>query len=342
MAESDQRPYSTNGPEERDSGVVQRFGGFFGFRRLVGGLLVLAVLVVAVWYIFRDGRLLTQYYRELDPLLLSTSFAVECIGLLLAVPIWRDILSRFARKLSFWEDLRIYSYSMIGTLLPGGIWAAVGRAGFYQSKGIASLSVAAASVVEFILLGIAGLIVFGATTLASNTENIINHPAIGVVVFLGAIIIIQPPILNKAASWLMKLRRDHTQIDISLGYRHLIRWLSGESMVILIGGSAVYLLLRSLISPVPSGTYISVLASWAVANVAGNLFFWMPGTPIIRDGAMLVILSQLLPTGIAVVFVVLVRLWTIGSIITLVLMIWLLYDLNLFRSLTNLITRLLR
>jgi len=56
----------------------------------------------------------------------------------------------------------------------------------------------------------------------------------------------------------------------------------------------------------------------------GNLFFWIPATSIIRDGAMTFILMQFLPASVAILFVLLVRVWTIGSILMVTALAWLL------------------
>jgi len=72
---------------------------------------------------------------------------------------------------------------------------------------------------------------------------------------------------------------------------------------------------------------IQVITAWAAASAAGNLFFWLPGTFVLRDGALILALSSSLPVSVAVLFAILARVWTIGSLLALAGLVWLVLDL---------------
>jgi hypothetical protein len=283
-------------------------------RRLIGLAMIVLVLIIAFAMLINDSQRLLAYSFQLDPLLVLLSFVIECSGLILAVPVWHGILACFGSHLSYRDDLRIYCYSMLGVAVPGGFWPLVSRAALYERHGVDGMRVAAASVVESVLIGLAGLVVYGLTTLLHRTENVWQQPGIALAVAALAFVLIQPPIFSRIIGWLPRRLRQAEEPAVSLRYTDLVRWLVLEGIVIVIGGGAVYVLLQGF-TAVPSGLFFPVISAWAVAAVAGNLFFWVPGTPVIRDSAMVLILVQSLPASIAILFALLVRVWTITSIL---------------------------
>jgi len=211
---------------------------------------------------------------------------------------------------------------MLGIVLPGGFWPLVSRAALYERQGIAPVRVAAASVVESVLIGLGGLVVYGFTTTFTPSENVWQRPEVGLAIAVLACVLIQPPLFNRVAGWLLQHSRLHDEPPISLRYVDLARWLIVEGLVVVVGGAAVYLLLCGF-AAVPSDLFFLVISTWAIAAATGNLFFWMPGTIVIRDSAMSLILMQSLPASVVIVFVLLVRVWTILSILIVSALAWL-------------------
>lgn len=287
------------------------------------GLVVTVLLVaIALAMLIKDSQRLLTYSFRLDPLLVLLSFVVECSGLPLAVSTWRGMLARVGGHSSYRDDFRIYCYSMLGIAIPGGFWPLVSRAVLYKRQGVAGVRVAAASVVESVLIGLAGLVVYSLTTTLVPSGNIWQHPGIAWAIAALTFVLVQPPIFNCIIGWLLRRLRPDDELPISLRYTDLGRWLVIEGIVIVIGGGAVYLLLRgfTMVSP---GLFFPVISAWAVAAVAGNLLFWVPATSVIRDGAMTLILMQSLPTAVVILFVLLVRVWTIASILIVAALAWL-------------------
>lgn len=291
-------------------------------RQLIGLIVTVLILVIALAVLIRDGQRLLAYSFRLDPLLVALSFVVECSGLPLAISVWQGVLARFGGHLSYREDLRIYCYSMLGIALPGGFWSLVSRSVLYERQGIAGIRVAVASAVESVLIGLAGLVVYGLTAIWVPSENVWQHPGIALAIAALAFVLVQPPIFNRIVGWLLRRSRPDEKSPISLRYVDLGRWLVLEGILIVIGGGAVYVLLRGF-TTAPFGLFIAVVNAWAVAAAVGNLFFWIPATSIIRDGAMILILMQVLPASVAILFVLLVRVWTIASIVIVAVLVWL-------------------
>jgi hypothetical protein len=295
-----------------------------GFRwsTFVGGVLLLSFLFAAGVVLWRDGHKLSQEIEQVHYGLLSFSFVIEVTGWLLAVFVWQRVVSRFDVRVPWREHLRIYAYSMLGVAVPGRIWAVAGRVALYERQGVPRLRIVVASMIEYLLIGLAGLLVFGLVAGVSQGGLIWERPIIAAILVVMALLLVQPPLFNRLSAWLLQRSQRLEALPRPMQYRDLMLWLGLESVVILIGGVAVYVLFSSLSTPSP-GYFVPIMSAWAAAAIAGNLFFWIPG-PVIRDGFMMAILAQIMPTSLAVLFVLIVRVWTVASILTLVGLVWLL------------------
>jgi hypothetical protein len=219
---------------------------------------------------------------------------------------------------------------MLGVAVPGGFWSLVSRSVLYERQGLSGIYVAAASIVESVLIGLAGLMVYSLSATLIPFESIWLRPGIALAIAALAFALIQPPIFNRAIGWLLSRLYPNNGPAVSLRYVDLGSWLILEAILVVIGGSSIYLLLCGL-TTVPAGLFVPVISAWAAAVIAGNLLFWMPATSIIRDGAMMLILMQLLPPSVVILFVLLVRVWTITSVVIVATLAWLL----LRRSIRN-------
>lgn len=300
---------------------------------LLGGALVLVFFVAAGVVFWRDGRALSEQIDQVDYRLLLLSFLIEVVGWLLAVPVWQQIVARFDGRVPLRDHFRIYAYSMLGIAVPGRLWGLVGRTVLYERKGIASFQIAVASVIEYLLIGLSGLLVFGLTTSFSGVENLWQRPIVAVISIAAALLLVQPFLFNRMALWVLRRSQQVEALPKPTRYRDLALWLLVESIVIVIGGTAVYVLFTSLYTPSPQ-LYLLTITAWAAAAVAGNLFFWIPG-PVLRDGLMIALLASALPDSLALLLVLIVRVWTIGSILILVGLVWLISNAGKTRFFRN-------
>ena len=294
--------------------------------RLVSLLIVLLAVGVAIAALGREGSQLLAQSIHLNPALVGLSFLVECSGLLVAIPAWRLILARHGIHQDWRTDAKIYNYSAVALVLPGGFWPIVSRTAFYQRLGESGMQVAIASLVETIVLGVASIVVYAISSFLRPDLSLWNRPEIGLALTLLALMLVYPPVFNRLVHWgLKKSGRGDSNLEIGFGIKDLWLWIGMEITVLLIGGLAVFTLLASL-TPVSYTHIIPMIAAWAAASAAGTLFFWMPGTPILRDGAMVLVLSAMLNLPVALIFVVLVRLWSLLSLLVVAGLVWLFLD----------------
>ena len=297
----------------------------------------LAWVIVAIGF---AGLVLVQGSAEfgkqsfrLNPWLIGVSFLVACSGLLVAIFAWRRILSCYGVHQRFRDDVRNYCYGALGLTIPGGIWAIVGRSVLYERMGARGSQVAEASVIETLVTGLAAMGVYFCSFFVRPDTSVWKRPEIAVGFSILLLILIQPKVFGYIRNWLRRrLHKGDSSPVLVFRSRDLAEWFVLEAIVVTIGGSALYVLLTSLM-PVPLSVLLSVTAAWAAGAAAANLFFWLPGTPVLRDGTILLILSPVLPLPVAIAFVILVRIYSIASLVLMASVIWLWLDSPLGRKL---------
>jgi hypothetical protein len=289
---------------------------------------MLAAVGVSVFLAWTQGAQLLQQGIRLSLPLVILSFAVECAGLFIAVPIWRRVLSGYGIHHLWRDDLRLYCYGALGAVLPGSIWTIAGRSVLYQRLGDSSVRVAAASVMEALLIGVAATGVYGTTLLIHPETSIWQQPVLGMVVVAFALVLLHPRIFNRISTEILT-RTGSACEDASIPAfrtRDLLTWIILDGGMVVIGGTALFILLLSLIA-VGTDVWVLVVAAWAAASIAGNLFFWLPGTAILRDGALVLAVAPSLGLPTAVLFAVLAHAWSIISLLVVAGLIWLILDL---------------
>lgn len=295
-------------------------------RRLAAPLLMVAAAGMALYMVWTQGDHLLQSGIRLSLPLVALSFAVECIGLLIAVPLWRRLLAHHGIRQRWQDDLRFYCYSALGAVLPGSIWTIAGRSALYQRLGCSGARVAVAAVIEALLIGVAAAAVYGILLIGHPGIGFWERPELGAGILAIALILLHPTVFGHISKRVLA-RTD--QADGPMGpplrVRDLLVWVLLEAIVVVIGGTALFILLLSLID-VRADVWIPVVAAWAAAVVAGNLFFWLPGTAIVRDGMLVLAVRTSLTLPTAVLFVVLARVWSIASLLVVAFLIWLLFD----------------
>ena len=296
----------------------------------VGGVvqifIVSTAIGVAIWKIVQDSSEYHLKSIQLNIPLLLLSFFIAYLGLFIAIFVWRQILAAFSITQSAHDDIRIYCYSALGAVLPGRIWTLFSRIAFYHNLNVKALPVTTATLVENIIIGISALGVYAISTIIYPQLSLLQRPEIGIVFTILVMIFIHPKVFNRLLSWIAKISKNETR-SLHANYKtpSLVIWLALESLVICIGSVAIFILLNSLTTVSPR-MFFAITASWAAGIAVGNLFFWLPGTPLLRDGVMIIALIPNLPLPIATLFVVMVRFWTIISLLSLAGMVWLILD----------------
>ena len=311
----------------RSIGVARR-----GWTKAASLGLITVAVAAAVTILIREGAKLPLRSLRLNPAWLALSFLAVCIGILLAVLVWHRVLASFDVHQPFSSSLRIYCYSAVGVVLPGSIWPMAGRSLLAQRSGTSGVRVATASVIESFVIGVAAMIVYAGCVMLQPGVNLWTRPWVAIVFTLLALILIYPPVFNRLSTWvLQRSKRVAEPITINVHLRELVGWVLVEIVMVGIGGVALFLLLSSLV-PVPVQTLLPLVIAWAASSAVGNLFFWLPATSLLRDGALILALTPPLPVSLAILFALLARVWSIASLLLIAGLIWLWMDSPIRKS----------
>lgn len=301
--------------------------------RVFNVLLLPLVLVMTAYLLVREDASTYMKNLHLRPGILVSSFLIATGGLLLSVWIWQQISEELGgghHKIS--THIRMYCYSALGDMLPGGIWKIVSRSTLYQENGDSPLITATASVTETLIVGSASMGLYALGTLLNPGVHVLENPTWGAMAALTTMVLIHPRVLGTLINKVRKQQGNGIKVHYTAP--RLLFWLVAEMVVVSIGGLALFVLLNSLTS-VSLEILIPIVIAWAAASAAGNLFFWLPGSPILRDGAMILILRPHLPLPVILTFVALIRLWSIVSLSMLAGGAWLLFPPKIHTSNTT-------
>lgn len=294
---------------------------------IVGYFIVVLGLSFGIFFVIRDFQNLNIQMLELNLVRLLLSFFISLLSMFLAVLIWRSILQINGVNHDFKHDLKVYVYSLLGYMLPGGVWTILVR-GFLSKKDgtIKTPLTVMAGVVETILNGISALSLCILFLFLQNWS--VSLPlTIPLLVGIIMLFILDPKIFTRLTNWFVKLtNKNYPNTYLQFTYSNLLLWFFGELLVIIIGSLALFVLLSSFLE-VNLQILVLMIISWSFAVAISSLFFWLPGTPFIRDGTMVGILSTNMTLGFAILFVVVQRLWSIITILLFSLFLWIIFDL---------------
>jgi len=164
--------------------------------------------------------------------------------------------------------------------------------------------VAAAMAMEWLLLGVAGLLVYAVAVPWSDMPRAIN---------LVALLLAGPwrrwPCTRVCSG------RCSTGWRLASAWRRpcrapaadLVAWCAREALVLALAGAGLYLVMRGI---GPVADLADAMAVTGLTLALANLLAWLPASAVLKDASMAVLLTPLYGTlGLALVVVVVWRLW---------------------------------
>lgn len=265
--------------------------------------LVWAVLFAFLGYtVWKSREQLMPYLVNADRSQFVIVVGVYLLALFFAVMNWAVIIRAFDSSVSFWTHAKIYLVSMVSRRLPGTIWYVGSRMLLYEQLGVASVKTASASGIEFVVSFVADcLLAVIFIPLGFNLPNTWLIP-LGVVTLLG-LWVLQPKVLSKI---MIKLKHPLAQ-PVRMG--QVIVWLLLRMALVLTGGVMIFFTIR-IFYPMSFQSIYFVLGARALSGAAGMLTFLLPSSMGASDITLLAMLSVVIPTGLAAVVALLVRIYT--------------------------------
>lgn len=276
-------------------------------RVLVAIQLVVAVLVVVfLAYFLRDA------WAEAWPLLRHADVLDVTIGVgliaayyLLFVVGWQWILASLGIRVGYSVALQAEMASMLAKYVPGTVWTPLARIVWLRRTGVHSTSVVVGSILlEAALSALSGILVFaiGLLWVEGADAPIIPLAAFSLVVG----VLIHPRIFRPLSRRVFE-RFGGTEAP-ALPYRTMLGLVAYYAFTWIVGGAALFFLLRSLggdpaLSSIP---YLGGTA--AVGAIAAVLSFFAPSGLGVREGSMYGLMLAVATGGVALGATVLNRL----------------------------------
>lgn len=243
------------------------------------------------------------------PLLLSTFIFV--LSYFIQIWAWYLITLKLGIAISISETLGSWFYSQLGKYLPGKVWLLLARFYFYESKGKSKKAISIALYFEMVTLIVAGglicliALLFFKKGVPLYSGNQFWYLVLLLILFL--FVFLHPQVLQKILNWALVLFK-REPLFLSISYSDVLWILSLCILSWVIGGISFYLFIDS-VYPVSSETAIFLTGALAFSTILGIVAIFAPSGLGVREGALVYLLSFLMPPPVAVIISILTRIW---------------------------------
>jgi uncharacterized membrane protein YbhN (UPF0104 family) len=291
-------------------GIDEKVMGRFNYK-----LAVRWVIIVAIFAFL--GKMLWDNWSQVKeapftlksfPFILSTLIFI--FSYFLQIWAWYLITQKLGIAISYQETLKSWFYSQLGKYLPGKVWLILGRFYFYESMGKSRKEISVALYLETVTMLIAaGLLSFVALLFLKEANPI--HAGIPfwwmfpllIVAFLS----LHPQALQKILNWiLIQIKRE--PISLSISYSDILWVLFICILAWVVGGVSFYLFVDSVF-PVSLQYILFLTGALAFSSTLGLIALFAPSGLGVREGALVYLLSSIIPIPIAIIISILTRLW---------------------------------
>jgi glycosyltransferase 2 family protein len=243
--------------------------------QLAGLAIVLGFLGYATRDVWDDAA---PRLRDASMLDLGIALAILAAYYLMFVEGWRRILMSYSIHVPYRIALQAEMLSMLAKYVPGGIWTPAARVVAMRRAGVKDTGTVLASVLlEAGLSAVAGVLVFFASLPTVSGADAPLWPLVGF--GLVVVALLHPAVFRRVAR--IVLRPFGTPNVAPLPYRTMLALLAYYSVSWVVGGAALYFLLRSV-----------------DADTAATAIPYLGGVSAV--GAIVAVLSIIAPSGLGV------------------------------------------
>ena len=266
----------------------------------------LAILLAFFWWAFRDA------WHEAKPLLREANLREVFVSMLILAAYyllftvaWQRMLAAWGLEIPYLVALQAEMASILAKYVPGTVWIPAARIAALRRFGIrATPLVLASMLLEAGLSGLAGVLVFFVSLLSVGFDEAPVLPLL--LLALIAAVGLHPRIFTPG---IRRLLRPFGGADLPpLPYSTLVGLLGYYCLTWLVGGTAVFFLMRSL-GASPSAADIPYLGGVAaVSAIVAFLSLITPSGLGVREASMYGLLLAITTKGVALGVTVLNRL----------------------------------
>lgn len=278
------------------------------WHRVMLALILLAGVGIALFTISRDWANLVQYHWEFNWVYLALSSLTYAVSLALAMIAWAMVMRALNARLSWKQDARCYMYSWMARRLPTAAPFVASRVLLYEEAGVAPrLTLTGMLWEQILLIASAGALVVLMFPFTPLLHDRIPLLPVALIALVSLILALRPGAVARMLNWLLR-RWGKEPLTSFLGLPatlavfalHTLLWLSG-SLILFLMVRSIYVLDWSVF-PV-------VIQIWAATGLVGYLAFLIPVGLGLSDISMTVLLALVVPLSVALIIVLLIRVW---------------------------------
>ncbi|MGH2976753.1 MAG: lysylphosphatidylglycerol synthase domain-containing protein [Gaiellaceae bacterium] len=293
-------------------------------RRLLGvvQIVVLAAFFIGLGFALR-GTVRSAAHDLGNANLILFALGCAAVGAYYLVFIlgWIRILGEWGVQLSYLQALRAEMISMLAKYIPGGIWTPAARVVAVRRAGVTDAALVTSSILlEAGLSAVAGVIVF---VVSLPFVDDVKAPLVPLIIF-GAVlaVLVQPRVFRPLAHKVLQ-RFGYMKELPNLRARTLTMLLVFYAGTWVLGGFALWLLLRSVGAHPEAATIVFLGGTAAVGAIVAVVFVFAPSGIGVREASMYGLLLAVATPGQALGAVALNRLALTGVELVLFLVGWL-------------------
>ncbi|MGD2044595.1 MAG: hypothetical protein PVJ80_02400 [Gemmatimonadota bacterium] len=289
-------------------------------RRLAGTLFIVAALFFLVRAVVGRREELLAYDWSFEGGWLALSIALLLCGLMGSAVIWRRVLAAFDHDVALVPLARVWFVSSLGRYIPGKVWQLVGVADMARALGIDAVT-SITSLALYMLYATLSASVLGVYLFPLDAIPALEAPLVVARWVAPMALLLLHPALVRAALRIpgRLLKRElrpwrGTTVDAAV----LLVMCTGQWLVY---GAAFHAFTASL-TDAPIALFPHLVASFALSFVAGYVVVIAPAGLGAKEGALALLLSGVMPLGVAAAVAIGARLWTMtGEVIPALLLL---------------------
>jgi len=292
--------------------MVTSLKDWFTRNKWAGTLLTALFITIPVDFLGRslwdNWQTLTSADIEIDWGRMALSLAILMAAFALFPSGTLIGLRGLGARVNFAQAYYGYHASQLGKYIPGRIWIIPGRAMTMRRFGVDAITAASSTLIDMYVLIAAGVLVYVPTLLVTGQGTMRQLGLVGLLGCIPLLIsIIFPSVLNKLFALGMKWI-GRGEMSFHFKWYHFALMLVNDGMLWVISGFGLYLLADSF-SPLTLTQLPIVIGAMGFSWVLGTLAFLTPAGLGVREGAMGLLLSAVLPLPLPALVAILARFW---------------------------------
>ena len=275
--------------------------------RIVQIALVAATAYFIVAYLVRSWSSISAYDWSLDLGWLALSGVAFLVFYLAQAVAWWLLLRGCGAPSPFLPAASVWSKSILVRYVPGNVFMFVGRAWMSHAQGLSVDRVTAAMVYEQ-ALGICSALLAMAV-LFPFWEYHPGVSALSLIAIPVLVALMHPRVFGPLAGRVLRLLH-RPPLDVTLGFGTVLVLLCYFTATWMVAGAGAWLLARAL-TGLGVGSLPLVIVANAFAYVVGMAAFIFPSGIGVREAVLTASLAGRLPSGVALAWALLLRVWVI-------------------------------